>query len=398
MKRNRLIALAGLVVAVSAGMFACQAYEVDPVLPAAAKIQDNPQPVGHKLTPNIMLVVDRSGSMSDDPDGNQNLQCYNNGNGLAGQNGLTCKWDQLLSAMCGDGTSPGFVSELITQGGTSDPIKIGLITFAGSGQCDVGVVQETISSAGANKVCNDLLAIPPSGGTPTTASIQEAAQEFSNDNVIMQGRSNYIVLLTDGAPNCNPNFQATQANCDPGSTQLCVSQNACYGQALSPLGCLDEDNLVSTVQSIANAPDPTSNINTFVIGFGADFTNPALAANDTLQKTAIAGGEPILTAQGQPAMPAFYEATDSASLTAALNAIVALVNQSCKWNPDSTPPSPDAVEVVVTLPGGSPTTLDPSQFTVTGSTVTVTDQNLCDQLNGSSATNPAQIEFKYLGQ
>ncbi|MBS2027052.1 MAG: VWA domain-containing protein [Deltaproteobacteria bacterium] len=392
MKRNRLFALTSALVALTA----CQAYEVDPVLPAAAKIQDAPKPVGHKLTPNLMLVVDRSGSMADSADGSQSGQglCA----GQTGQHGVACKWQQLLGAMCGDGTAnnPGFVSNLVTQGGTSDPIKIGLLTFAGSNACDVGVVQETISTSGPGNICRDLNAIAPGGGTPTAASMQAAAQEFVNDNVEQSGRSNYIVLLTDGAPNCNPNFQATLANCQDG-TQYCVSNNACVQSSgtldgSAPLGCLDEDNLVSTVQSING-----NGIQTFVIGFGADFTNQSSLANDTLQKSAIAGGEAIYN-NGQPATPAFYQATDQTSLNAALNAIVALVNNACSWNLDSTPPSPSAVEVVVTLPGGSPTTLSSNQYSVTGSTVTVTDHTLCDQLNASSASNPATIEFKYLGQ
>jgi len=403
MKRNRLIALAGLVVAVSAGMFACQAYEVDPVLPAAAKIQDNPQPVGHKLTPNIMLVVDRSGSMADSADGSP--QGVGLCTGQAGQHGVACKWQQLLSAMCGDGTDPGFVADLVSQAGTSDPIKIGLMTFAGANACDVGVIQEHITTSAPSNICNDLNAITPANGTPTAASIQLAAQDFSADNVIEQGRSNFIVLLTDGAPNCDPNFpNPTFANCGDG-TQYCVSTGACVQQSgaldsnqLGPEGCLDEDALVSSVQSIANNSDPTSQVHTFVIGFGHDFADQSSPANDTLNKTAIAGGEGITNGQGY-ATPAFYQATDKPSLQAALNAIVALVNNTCSWQLESTPPSPDAVEVVVTLPGGSPQTLDPTtQYTVSGSTVTLTDHALCDQLNSQSATNPAQIEFKYLGQ
>src|SRR6185312_1718786 len=73
----------------------CQPHELDPVMPAAAVIVDVP-PTTQGLAPEVLLVVDRSGSMEDAASGGQTNSC-----GTA----ASCKWDDLLTDMVQGTTS-----------------------------------------------------------------------------------------------------------------------------------------------------------------------------------------------------------------------------------------------------------------------------------------------------
>src|SRR6185437_11805536 len=125
--------------------------------------------------------------------------------------------------------------------------------------------------------------------------------------VVETGRENYVVLITDGAPNCDASFAATTSNCEDG-TGYCTSPGACVSSAgtnetAAPLGCLDENATVAMVQSLAQ-----SDIRTFVIGIGADFANASSPTVDTLNQCALAGGVPRTDASGNVLSPAFYQA------------------------------------------------------------------------------------------
>ncbi|MBS2026939.1 MAG: VWA domain-containing protein [Deltaproteobacteria bacterium] len=278
---------------------------------------------GTRRAPNVMFVVDRSGSMADNPDDSSDPSCV----GTSGQHGYTCKWDQLLSLMAGDGINSGYVQQLQDTLGQAagEPAQLGLITYAGSAACDVGVVQEAVAANNAANINRDLDAIAPQGGTPTAATLAVARDALlaAADST---GRDSYVVLLTDGAPNCDPNFPATSANCQDG-TQYCVGANACVQSngtldGAAPLGCLDEDASVAAVQDLFN-----NGIQTFVIGFGADFNDTASLANDTLNKMALAGGEPF-TANGA-LTTSFYRASSAADLGASLQDVSNAIQNRC---------------------------------------------------------------------
>ena len=174
------------------------------------------------------------------------------------------------------------------------------------------------------------------GGTPTAATLAVAQSELlaAPDQV---GRDAYVILLTDGAPNCNPNFPATVANCQDG-TEYCVSAGSCVQpngstDSNAPLGCLDEDASVAAVQSLYN-----NGINTFVIGFGVDFTNDSSPATDTLNKMAIAGGEALSTSSGLTGT-SFYRATSSADLETSLQDVAGAMQSRCSFRLAQAAPS-----------------------------------------------------------
>ena len=257
--------------------------------------------------------------MVDSYDGTQTQVCPN-----AGQQNLNCKWDEVLTAL--SNSIDGFVGEVGSLGSSSDPVRLGLVTFSGATtnstpalSCVPGVLQVAPAANTVTSINNVLAGITPLGGTPTAASLQVAQQGFSS--VLQAGRANYVVLITDGAPNCDATFAATLSNCEDG-TGYCTSQGACVSssgtqETASPYGCLDSDATVAAITSLAQA-----GINTFVIGIGADVAGTTSPTVDTLNQSALAGGVPRTDANGNVLTPAFYQATDVGSLQNALTAVL----------------------------------------------------------------------------
>jgi hypothetical protein len=326
----------------------------------------------------------------------------------AGSGTSGSKWQNLVSVMTG---SSGIVAQLASRAKASDPVRIGLVTFADDDSGGCGTAQggklwlpptkTTDSSDPVGTINNDLNSISPNGGTPTAAAMQVAAGAFAA--VSETDRPNFIVLLTDGAPNCNSAWSGDPSTCyDDGTgsgAHGCVSATCCFvpnssGQYVaqpngcSPQGCLDESNLVATIGAV----NTQAHVQTFVIGFGRDVADANSLAFRTLDESATAGGKP------QSGEPKFYLATDQDQLNDALNAILAIISANCQYTLDATPPSANAVEVIVTPDGQGGQTLTSSQYTVTGNTVTITDSALCQQITEATSSAPVAVTFNFLAQ
>src|SRR5207302_1728119 len=115
----------------------------------------------------------------------------------------------------------------------------------------------------------------PGGATPTTGAIK-AAVNFYMGSVDSNGHPKYLLLATDGEPNCSS-----------GSNDSAAAE-----------------------QAIADAA--TAGIHTFVVGIGTGNGNEAV-----LTQMAMNGKEPNMTAGQKP----YYEVSSTADLTTALNKI-----------------------------------------------------------------------------
>jgi hypothetical protein len=234
--------------------------------------------------------------------------------------------------MTGDSNpSAGFAAEVDQQlsDAAGEPAQLGLVTFSGGAgagtiadACGPGVLQVAVTPDSSAQIDGVLEALAPMGATPTAASLRVAADALDNA-FDATGRAKYIVLLTDGAPNCNGALVATSANCLEGTDQ-CASPGACVAadgtpESAAPYGCLDKDNTVSTVQDLHD----NHGIDTFVIGFGADFASASSAANDTLNLMAQAGGEALA------ASPSFYRASTRQDLVDALTTVNNNLSKDC---------------------------------------------------------------------
>jgi hypothetical protein len=250
----------------------CQTYDFEPVTPLAVTAPTIEVTLAVRATtPNLMLLVDTSGSMLDPMDSSLATCRTPSGFLCRGQDcpaSCPTRWRALQGAMS---------SFLDTHGNVA---RMGLATYPGQQlvlgqQCggtqslhlDLPTAEEATGLRDhARKVKEELLRIPeneeggPSGGTPTGASLQfmgSLPQLQAND------RSDFVLLLTDGLPNCN------ETNSYSGSSTACRctvgnDSSACSG-LYERLGCLDQDGSVSAVRALR-----AKNIQTIVIGFGAE--------------------------------------------------------------------------------------------------------------------------------
>ncbi len=409
--------------AAAAVFLGCQVYDFEPVTPLS--LGQTAQVTTLTVTPfkpNLMLLVDKSGSM-DLPVDTTNLACFTAPGGeVCGQdkaypcNVATCptRWSTLSSTL----------TEFLASNYAS--ARYGLTFFpqpAGSNiihQCEptsyvVAPIPSTPDDSTdfqqlADAGIHALLAVQSTnpmgdagtgGGTPTGDSFK-----FFNANpsaVVDPVRDAYVLLLTDGLPNCNANLASTVG------TSACVctlsSDQDCVDAQPQGIGCLDDMatvNVISELQSVQK-------ITTVVLGFGADTAAPA--ARSTLEAMAVAGGfAPRLCPNKKdacgPTNPCdlatglcskqYYEATDGTSLADALNQIYAGVGaKACVVPLTVVPANQDLISVLV---NGTPVLSGPDTWTyepTDGGTPTLTFVgSLCTEIQASSKADPLQLQIR----
>jgi hypothetical protein len=267
-----------------------------------------------RRAPNVMFVVDRSGSMTD----------------AASVGSTGSKWQAVLSLMTGANAFPAQLQTALTNA-TGESAQLGLVTFGSDeGTCGPGTLNVAPAPGTGTQISSALGAIAPSGGTPTAAALQLAQQALATapDSA---GRSAYIVLLTDGAPNCNPNWQGDPGACIDDGTGYggCASSQACFTaeglaeSSATPTGCLDDDNTVGVVQHLRD----DSGIRTLVIGFGDAVGTPGSRAYQAIDRMAEAGGMSLSAQAGTH----FVRAASEDDLASAFDAIRTDLPQHCSF-------------------------------------------------------------------
>lgn len=123
-----------------------------------------------KAPPNVMLVIDRSGSMLEP----------------AATGSTTSKYEDLKHA----------VGTLVSR--YDNTMRFGATFFAADDDCQPGIVGGIEAQNGAN-IEAQMAANPPGGNTPTAATLDRV---IASKTLADPGRANYLVLATDGIPNC----------------------------------------------------------------------------------------------------------------------------------------------------------------------------------------------------
>jgi hypothetical protein len=212
------------------------------------------------LPPDILIVQDKSGSMADDPSGNK---CSTTG---------CSKWSQVTTAM-----------ENVVMA-TQANVNWGLKFFANNSSCGIN------AGAAVPIAANNYSAIQMSfsktstgGSTPTETALDSATAYMQT---LTDSNPKFLLLATDGLPNCQPGNSSTSADDSPGAE--------------------------AAVTRAAMAGFPT-----FVVGIA---TASDAMATMTLNTMAVNGGY----AQ-TGAATSYYSITDTASLETALNKIVGIV-------------------------------------------------------------------------
>lgn len=221
------------------------------------------------LSPELMVVLDTSGSMK-----------------TLLADGATTRRDGAMRAII------AFASAYDAR------FRFSLVTFPGGAPtsespCGSGVVALRPGSS-SDQLIDAVSSAGLAGGTPTALALEEARRALAG---VPAGRPRFVVLVTDGAPNCNPALDPAGCFC------TCIGLAGC--DCGVPLNCLDDLRTNDAVERLAADGVPT-----FVVGFGGVPFPGVMARLAQLGGTAREGGT------------AFYDAADEAALARAFDDIV----------------------------------------------------------------------------
>lgn len=394
-------AAAGAIVALVAG---CQTYDFEPVQPLAIAQRTQTKTIAARnLRPDLYLLVDRSLSMVDPVDPSAS-QCAEPDGGVCGEPpnspcpaDCPTRWTQMQSAMDGFLTNDGTVARMGLSYFPSDnfcgPTNAAAVDLNASDD-DVTSMQGT-----ADSIKTSLYSTNPQGGTPTGQSLGFVDTYYSTVN--SANRQNFVLLLTDGLPNCNPN-NANNYNNDPAACK-CTLSNPSTCSAYPQIACLDESATVDSITQLA-----TKGVKTIVVGFGADTQTGDAPA--VLQAMASAGGFPKACPNGTDAEcgtgdtcnttsklcnEAYYQATNATELANALSAISASISTGdpCLFSLDQAPSDPSLLSVLV---NGTETPPGPDTWTYQASpaAAVVFQGQLCTDIKNSNSSNPYKIQVE----
>jgi hypothetical protein len=299
--------------------------------------------------PDILIVQDKSGSMTEQANGcccgtSGSNMCTGNVN-CAGNTdcGANSKWAQVSAAM-----------DTVVMA-TQANVNWGLIFFASDNTCGVGSMPNvTIAGNNYTAISQAYANGTPGSYTPTELAMNAATAYMKT---LTDTNPKYLLLATDGLPNCSPTSRNNMtADDSPGAT--------------------------TAVMNAAAAGFPT-----FVVGIGNTM------GEATLNGFATAGGEPQTgSADGN----SFYEVNSTADLVTALNKIVGLI-ASCTIPLTNVPPNQTNVAVSVDDASGKATKVPQDNSNgwsyVTGSTTTIQlNGSYCDGIKAGTYSN---VEFVY---
>jgi hypothetical protein len=298
--------------------------------------------------PNILLVIDKSHSMTDTPAG------FTSDKWTAMKTALTAAIDAVKGQI-----SLGL--ELYPfQASASTPIPIpcsdALCCQLPADGAAIEVPIE-LGTSSVPKIINALNATAPSGGTPTAAALQRAYEYYTvGAGAALQGEK-YVLLATDGAPNCNSSLTCTGTTCVPNIDMTCTVANCCTGPNGS-INCLDD---MAAVQQITNLK--AVNVPTFVVGIPGTQNFKTV-----LNNMAVAGGVPATGATS------FYDVPPSGGvqgLTDTFKQITTSLVRSCDIQLQDAPMAANLVNVAIdctVVPQGSDAT---AGWVLTGTTITL---------------------------
>lgn len=271
---------------------------------------------------NVLLVVDKSSSMSATP----------TGFGDSKWNGLRAALTSALDA--GSGKVAFGLDFFPSSGSPSVPLPNGC-SLPTSG---VPTVAVAVDAATVGAIKKALVDNSPAGATPTAAALGRALAYYTTGSGAALKGEHYVLLATDGGPNCDDALSCEATSCTVNMDGLCPASTNCCDAQLDPAGpgkCLDDGATVAMVKRLAQA-----NIKTFVVGIpGTE------AYGTTLESIAIEGGEP------NPNAPPSYFAISAADGVNALSQVLTKITTglitSCELVLNEQPPDLDKINVVI---------------------------------------------------
>jgi von Willebrand factor type A domain-containing protein len=249
------------------------------------------------VPPDLLLILDKSGSMANQPD---DTPCMGGG--------ATCetKWGDMAAGL----------NMVVTQ--TATTIRWGLKFFSSNNGC--GVNQAVDVPVGPNNAAAIDAAINmtmPGGDTPTALAIDAGVAYLMG---LTDTNPKYILLATDGEPNC-----------------AMAATGGRYGGRYG--GGATQDDSAGAEAAVTAAA--TAGFPVFVVGVGN--VTPAIA---TLDQLAINGGRP------QPTEPRYYPVASTTDLVSVLGTIGGQI-ASCTFSLGKVPPDPTNIGVYAMSASGT---------------------------------------------
>jgi len=376
---------------------------------------------GSSLPSNIMLLIDKSGSMGDlvnegkDIDGNDNPECDErscNSGALRCSPICSTRINELRYAM-GD-----FLNESLGEENSPPLGKFGLTLFPSSWGGASEAVQFAFATSDEDAVLrNSIVDIqtyildklynspdridgeqrPIAQGTPTGGSLRFLLNEVHE--LKDASRKNFILLLTDGLPNSNSKNEQDDKElgyCQDSNECVCTS-SAISCKSKTSCGrdnCLDQEGTVGAIEELF-----AHNIKTIVVGFGTQVSvdDPDGIASEVLNVMAKAGGD-VRECGEDSNCTSYYPAADRAELLKALKEISKEVaTNPCVFHLGSDRPS-SAELLAVEMNGGrmaagkNTYSYDEDSNTV----VFVKGGELCKRLESISSEEPSHISVLFL--
>ena len=289
--------------------------------------------------PNMYFVLDRSGSMQEDD-----------------------KWDTVrltvADVMRDIGPRANFGAAMFPAPSSVDQCATGgEVMSTRPGDPPNGTTKDGPTTS-ALLTATDIAA---AGGTPTSATLSALLPKLHS----LTGKT-FVVLATDGGPNCNDAAMCSVATCIPnieGASGCDTATNCCAPPAGTPANCLDDTATIAAVNALSAAGIPT-----YVIGIPGSGPYSAV-----LNALATAGG----TAQTTGTSKYFeVDTTDQAALLTALKTVAAKVTATCTFQLKGVP---DPKEVNVYF-DEKVVPQDPvNGWTISGTTVTLVGTS-CQQV------------------
>lgn len=260
----------------------------------------------------VLFVIDRSASMAAPLERNTDGES------------TVSRWDVLRQVL--QSTLPS-VQDAIEMGAVFYPRTPVVSTPSPQELCMVDSRPNVpIEPANANDIVLQMRLTTPRGATPTYRALTVAGDLLRARND--RWRARYIVLATDGGPNCNERLDPTTCNCIELDASVCRSQ-----PGLGRWFCLDDERTVIQIETLAR-----EGIFTYVIGID-DPTTPNLTR--VLDRMAEAGR------RANPRGPErYYSVRRREDLQMALQTISHTIAR-CAYVTPSRPDDPDAIQVEI---------------------------------------------------
>jgi hypothetical protein len=398
----------------------CQTYDFQPVRPVSlGQTTTDVAITAKQLKPNLMLVLDRSGSMKLPFDATIAAcgSCGQSGQPACDSSTCPTRWDVLTDTATSFLSSSGKTARMgvafypaLSDATITDPSSGNSSNFCtAASSIDVGLPtsdDDSALQASADSVDFAIkrvgsTASPLSGGvgggTPTGDSLVYVAANGGFGSTIQ--RQSFMLLMTDGLPNCNA-ASGLNANVNPAACDCTDGASSTVCSYYPTLDCNDFNETAIKVSGIRQ----NSGVKTIVIGYGDVF---GASAQKSLQQIALAGDfqrrcqaggaecNPSDTACFQDSNPnlcaeQFFRATSKEQLSAALAAVTSAILQGdpCLVVLDPAPVDPTFLTVLVTEKGVTTAYPYPSAlwtFATQGTDATLTfNDPLCSKMKSAS--------------